>query len=241
MTPEQLVTQLAEYFSIQSDVILESGGTVDKYIGDAIMAFWNAPQTFPQHALAACTAALCNQQKLRVMHEKWQAEGKPLFLTRIGLCTGEVIVGNIGSTARLNYTVIGDPVNMASRVEGLNKFYNTRVLINDTTYVQAQPAIVARPLDWVSVKGKTIGVLIHELLGLKGQTTQAQDDLAAIYAQALTRYRSQDWGAAIELFQQVLRREPLDLPAQQMIERCRGYQQASPGPTWDGVHRMATK
>ncbi len=214
LTPEQIVTQLAEYFGAQSSQILETRGTVDKYIGDAIMAFWGAPVATSLHALAACTAAVRNQEIVRNLCKKWQAENKPPFLTRIGLNTGEVIVGNIGSEARLNYTVIGDPVNLASRLEGLNKYYGSEILISESTYLAAKEGVVARPLDWVSVKGKTAGVLVYELLGLTGEVSPSIEELVDAYSQALTSYRNQDWTRAIDLFEQVLQIRPHDYPAQ---------------------------
>ena len=241
LTPEQLVIQLAEYFGDQSEQILETQGTVDKYIGDAIMAFWGAPTANAAHALGACTAAIRNQEHLRGMCQKWQAENKPLFATRIGVNTGEVIVGNIGSAARLNYTAIGDAVNLASRLEGLNKYYGTEILISESTYLEVKPRVVARPLDWVSVKGKNAGVLVYELLGLKDEVSQRAVDLAEAYALALAGYRNQDWARAIGLFEQVLQIQPEDRPAHQMIQRCRAYQATSPGDRWDGIYRMADK
>jgi adenylate cyclase len=242
LTPEQIVTQLGEYFGGQSDQILAaSAGTVDKYIGDSIMAFWGAPAANPRHAQAGCTAAVRNQQLLRVLGEKWKAEGKPVFATRIGLHTGEVIAGNIGSEARLNYTVMGDAVNLASRLEGLNKYYGTEILISESTYLEAKDGVVARPLDWVSVKGKVRGVLVYELLGLTGEVSKTTEELVAAYALALTSYRGQDWARAIELFEQVLVIQPQDQPARQMIERCRDYQVTPPPRGWDGVHHMAAK
>src|SRR5262249_36317373 len=141
-----------DYLQTLSEQILASGGTVDKYIGDAIMAFWGAPVDLPRHALAACTAAVRNQQALAVLRGRWLSEGKPPFHMRIGIHTGDVVVGNIGSARRLNYTVIGDAVNLASRLEGLNKYYGTQTLISDATHDEVKFNVVARPLDWVSVK-----------------------------------------------------------------------------------------
>jgi adenylate cyclase len=241
LTPEQLVTQLAEYLSAQSEQVLETHGTVDKYIGDAIMAFWGAPVVNSLQALAACTAAIRNQEKLQEMREKWKGEGKPLFFSRIGINTGEVIVGNFGSSARLNYTVIGDPVNLASRLEGLNKHYGTAIMISESTYEAAKEGIVARPLDWVSVKGKKSGVLVYELIGLKGEVSESIEKLVELYTHALASYRKQDWTGAIELFEQVLQIKPDDKPAKQMLKRCQDYQANSPGQAWDGVHRMVEK
>src|SRR5258708_13532256 len=152
------------------------------------MAFWGAPAATPLHALAACTAAVRNQEKLRTLHKKWQGENRPPFVTRIGLNTGEVIVGNIGSEARLNYTVIGDPVNLASRLEGLNKYYGTEILISESTYLEAKDGVVARPLDWESVNGNTRGVLVYELLSLKGEESTPPYDLTSAYTPPSTTY-----------------------------------------------------
>src|SRR5262249_26375049 len=134
MPPEALVAHLGEYLQAMSEQVLAAGGTVDKYIGDAVMAFWGAPLENAEHDRGAGTAAVRNQQPLRKLRERWQAEGKPPFRARIGIHTGEVIVGNIGSAARLNYTVIGDAVNLASRLEGLNKYYDTSILISESTF-----------------------------------------------------------------------------------------------------------
>jgi adenylate cyclase len=241
LTPQELVQHLSDYLGTFSAQILATGGTVDKYVGDGIMAFWGAPVPNPTHALAACTTALRNQQSLKELRGRWQAEGKPLLFTRIGIHMGEVVVGNIGSPTRLNYTVMGDAVNLASRLEGLNKYYGTEILISESIYQEIQAAVVARPLDYVSVKGKTRAVLIFELLGLKGDTEKAIEDLTELSVQALACYHEQRWAEAIQLFEQVLQLRPEDGPARSMIVRCRTYQATPPPPGWDGVHRMDNK
>jgi adenylate cyclase len=241
MHPEELVAHLGEYLQAMSEQVLAEGGTVDKYIGDAIMAFWGAPLENAGHALAACTAAVRNQQLLRKLRERWQAEGKPPFRARIGINTGEVIVGNIGSAARLNYTVIGDAVNLASRLEGLNKDYGTEMLIAEATYEEARAGIVARPIDWVSVKGKHEAVLVYELMGLKGEVGRDMEDFADLFGRALRAYRQQDWAAALDLFGTALKQRSEDAPAQEMVRRCELYRAEPPGADWDGVHRMTSK
>jgi adenylate cyclase len=238
LTPTELVKHLSDYFGTFSAQILASGGTVDKYVGDAIMAFWGAPIDHPQPALAACTTALRNQAALKELRQRWQTEGKPELFARIGIHLGEVVVGNIGSEARLNYTVMGDAVNLASRLEGLNKYYGTEILISESVFREVQAAVIARPVDWVSVKGKRQAVLIYEPLGLKGE---GSEELAQLSAQALERYRVRDWAGAVELFEQVLRVRVGDGPARLLINRCRAYQQSPPPPDWVGVHRMETK
>jgi len=241
LAPQELVQHLSDYFGTFSAQILESGGTVDKYIGDAIMAFWGAPISHPQPALAACTTAIRNQQSLKKLRDRWQAEGKPQLFARIGIHQGEVVVGNIGSTARLNYTVMGDAVNLASRLEGLNKYYGTETLISGNLYSEVRSTVIARPVDWVSVKGKTEGVLIHELLALRGEGAGSADDLVDLATRALERYRARDWGEAIRLFEELLRLRPDDGPARLLLGRGRSYQQSPPPAEWDGVYRMEKK
>src|SRR5579871_1133346 len=241
LAPEQLVEQLGEYLSTLSSQILGTGGTVDKYLGDGIMAFWGAPAWNPQHALAACTAALRCRDQMKELRRSWKAKHQPLFAVRMGLHSGQVVVGNIGSEARLNYTVIGDAVNLASRLEGLNRLYDTEIMISESTYREAKPAIVARPLDWVSVKGKTEAVCVYELLGLKRDVTPGIDELIDRSTLALNHYRKMDWVRASALFEEVLKMRPADGAAQQMVARCRKYLEDPPGNDWDGIHRPASK
>ncbi|HVC94859.1 MAG TPA: adenylate/guanylate cyclase domain-containing protein, partial [Pirellulales bacterium] len=241
LDPEKLVEVLGEFLSAQSCGILQHGGTIDKFIGDSIMAFWGAPMPNTRHALAACIAAIQNQQKLRELHQKWQAEQKPLLINRIGINTGEVLVGNFGYEERMNYTVIGDSVNLASRLEGLNKLYGTRTIIAEATYREVRQEVVARPLDKVLVKGKTEPILIYELLGLKQEVDHGTEELAETFNRALEHYWRQDWVAAMTLFQKVLRTHALDTAARVMVDRCVGYQQHPPGSDWNGVHLLANK
>ncbi len=167
MAPEELVKHLGDYLDLVSKTIQSNRGTIDKYIGDAVMAFWNAPTATDDHAYLACCAALQNQAALRDARREWQRLGKPVFITRIGIHTGEAIVGNVGSELFMNYTAIGDSVNLASRLEGLNKTYETEILISESTYEKVKDRIVARPVDRVTVKGKTQPVEVYELVALK--------------------------------------------------------------------------
>jgi adenylate cyclase len=241
LPPEQLVRHLGDYFGAFSADILATGGTVDKYIGDAIMAFWGAPKPVPGHALAACTAALRNQAALKRLRERWQAEGRPLLFARIGIHTGEVVVGNIGNPARLNYTVMGDTVNLASRLEGLNKYYGTEILLSEHAVKEAGEAIVARPVDWVAVKGRTAPVLTYELLALRTDATEAMRDLAGRSAEALAAYRAWAWPEAAQLFDRIAHDYPGDGPARVLAGRSRAYQAQPPAPDWAGVYHLETK
>jgi len=241
MDSERLVAHLGDYLGAVSDQIAGNGGTVDKYIGDAVMAFWGAPAADPRHATSACLAAWLIQARLAALRPQWESAGKPACHTRIGIHTGEVIVGNIGSAARMNFTVIGDAVNLASRLEGLNKHYRTEILISEQTYLEAKDAIVARPLDWVSVKGRAQGVLVYEMLGVPGSARPETGDSIQHYTQALHSYRQRKWDEAIDLFESVLQLRSDDGPSVEMISRCRGYLRTPPGEDWDGVHRMTLK
>jgi adenylate cyclase len=241
MGPEELVDHLGEYLQLMSDQVLAAGGTVDKYIGDAIMALWGAPAEMPGHALAACTAAVRSQRMLLELRERWAREGKPPLQARIGINTGEVVVGNIGSATRLNYTAIGDEVNLASRLEGLNKHYGTQILLSEATYEGAKAGIVARPLDRVLVQGKDTAVLVYELLGLKGETPPEREEMADHFAQALHAYHRQEWAEALRGFEALLERWPEDAPAREMKRRCEAYRKQAPGADWDGAQHMESK
>ncbi len=238
---EELVAQLGEYLGALSEEILALEGTVDKFIGDAIMAFWGAPAPNPNQAAAACAAALRNQQRLRELQPAWRAAGRPEFRTRIGIHTGEAVVGNIGSPARMNYTVIGDAVNLASRLEGLNKYYGTQIIISEETYRRAEETVCARPLDWVAVKGRSASVLIYELLGLREDVGPDTAEFVERHARALDSYRNRRWEEALELLHEGLRQRPDDGPARVLIGRCRQYREAGPDEGWDGVHRLSGK
>jgi adenylate cyclase len=241
LKPEQLVDLLREYQNTVCNAIEATGGTVDKFIGDAVMAFWDTSTTELNHATAACITALRCQSALNVLHERWRAAGKQPFRTRIGLHTGEVVVGNIGSDARLNYTIIGDAVNVANRLEGLNVIYGTDVLISESTYKAAALEISARPIDYVAVRGRRLPVLIYQLLGLKTDDASGAQTIIPLCAQGLECYRSGEWKRAIAVFEEVLRYCPGDPPALLLIDRCRSHLEHSPELDWDGVFRMGRK
>jgi adenylate cyclase len=231
MTPEQLVEELGEYLDEATRVVADHRGTVDKFLGDGIMAFWGAPEELGDHAALACEAAVKMQRAL---------SGTRLH-TRIGLATGEVLVGNIGSHERMNYTVMGDAANLAARLEGLNKQYGTSIMIAETTYRAALDRIVARPVDVVAVKGKHQAVRVYEVLGL---VSDGDGDAVAIarHAEAgLDAYLARDFTAAIARFEQVLALRPGDEPSRRMIDRCRGYAAAPPPADWTGVHHATEK
>ncbi len=241
LTPEELVRHLGDYFGPLSDEIHATGGTVDKYIGDAIMAFWGAPAPSEDHAWAACESALRTQAELEALRARWRIEGKPELFARVGIMTGEVIVGNIGSESRLNYTVMGDPVNLASRLEGLGKHYGASILIGESTHREARSGFLARVVDRVSVKGKSEGMLVYELLGRSGDPRPGLEELAEASARAFDLYADRRWEEALEAYEAIGRDRPGDGPSRVMADRCRSLLDAPPADAWDGVYRMASK
>jgi adenylate cyclase len=240
--PESLVEQLAEYFEAMSNALRQKpSGTLDKFIGDGIMAFWGAPTPNPEHALTACRAALLCQQRLKELHEKWTREGKPLFFQRIGIDTGGVIVGNMGSITRLNYTVVGETVNIASRFEGLNKVYGTRIIIGENTRELVKDHFVVRPLDLVSVKGSAKGVRIYELIADASEANERTRTIARLAGEAFDLYLGRHWSEAIACYDRILELNPDDQPSRILMERCRIHLEHPPSGDWSGIHRMESK
>ena len=171
--PEELAKRMSVYFNGMTKIIHKHGGTIDKYIGDCIMAFWGAPRPCDDHALKASLAAVECRAFVSDLTEKWQSEGLPPFHTRFGINTGDVVVGNIGYEERLNYTVMGDSVNLASRLEGLNKDYDSSIMISEFTYEEVKDNFAVRVLDIAKVKGKTVGVKVFEIIDLKDNLTES--------------------------------------------------------------------
>lgn len=244
--PEKLMSHISEYFAALSEIIIHQNGTIDKYIGDAIMAFWGAPLNDKHHALNACTAALYCQKRLDELNRKWELEKKPILITRIGIETGEALVGTIGSFDRLNYTALGDTVNLASRLEGTNKYYNTRIIIGEQTQQEIRDEGVVRPLDKVSVKGKETSVTIYELVAFKNGDprllpTKEQTNLCAHFTVGYHLYLDRRWEEALIHFKEMLKIFGNDYPTQLYIERCQQYLKEPPSPNWDGIYHLKDK
>ncbi len=243
---DKLMTHLSEYFDELTGIIINENGTIDKYIGDAIMAFWGAPSADKLHALHACKTALFCQKRLTDLNRKWLFEKIPPLYTRIGLHTGDAIAGNLGSSERMNYTILGDTVNLAARLEGVNKQYGTNIIISQAVLKEVQELAIVRPLDIVSVKGKNEGVAIYELVALQGTDplllpTSEQLEFCETFKKGFTLYLEQRWDEAIPIFQGMALRYPDDLPTQMYIERCKQYKEAPPGEGWDGVNHLHSK
>jgi class 3 adenylate cyclase len=236
LTPNELSSQISEYLTEMTAIILKHGGTVDKYIGDSIMAFWGAPNEMNHHATQACLAAIECNNRLRTLSKEWASQGRPVFKTRIGLNTGDVVVGNIGSDQRLSYTAMGDPVNLASRLEGLNKEYATSIIISQSVLNELPDEFVYRLLDIVVVKGKTEPVPIYELVSSKGDVTGSDAEFLEMFGKAVQSYLDKDWDRAIFRFEKLLTLRQDDLACKIFIDRCREYIGNPPGHDWGGEY-----
>jgi adenylate cyclase len=235
---DQIIPLLSKYLDIMSREVNSHGGTIDKFIGDAVMAFWGAPVTNADHAVDACRAALACQHSLRASGPTDDG-GRPLKV-RIGINSGNMLVGNIGSEFRLNYTVIGDAVNVASRLESANKEYGTDIIIGEAARRLAGDRICVRELDRLMVYGRSGGLAIYELLDVDDAAT-VLPRWVTLYERALAAYRSQDFAGAMLLFRQVLAERNTDQPARLMLARCSEFLSSPPGQDWQATNAMKVK
>ncbi|MGB8782883.1 MAG: CHASE2 domain-containing protein [Terriglobales bacterium] len=240
LTPDDLVTLLNQYLSAMTDILFRNLGTLDKYIGDAIMAFWGSPYPQKDHASSACRCALEMITALDNLNRKWAEQGRRPIAIGIGLNTGPVNVGNMGSDKRLAWTVMGDNVNLASRLEGMTKQYRSRVIISESTYTEVAREFVAREVDRIRVKGKKQPVVIYELLAPISEG-HAYAALLAQFNAALNSYRSQNWPEAAGKFGELLASYPDDGPTQVLMQRCLEFMEEAPESDWDGVYVMKSK
>jgi adenylate cyclase len=232
------VPLLGTYFDAMSREIQAEAGTIDKFIGDAVMAFWGAPAENPDHALAACRAALACQHAIRTLGLT-DDQGRPLRV-RIGINSGSMLVGNIGSDVRLNYTVIGDAVNVASRLEGANKQYGTDIIIGEETRRLAGDRILVRELDRLAVYGRQEGIGIFELIAIAREGA-SPPSWTALYEAGLAAYRARNFATAISFFQMLLAVRESDGAARFMIGRCQALIEAPPESDWKATTEMSTK
>jgi adenylate cyclase len=236
LDPTQLVEHLGEYLQAMTAVVRAHDGTIDKFMGDGILAFFNAPNPVPAHAAQACYAALAASTRLRDLRRKWEAAGKPAFRARIGLHTGEALVGNIGTPERFAYTVIGDAVNLASRLEELNKVYGTPLLASQEGRDAAGPGFEWRQLDRVAVVGRHEGTLVNELLGEHSQVLFTVLHARDLYEEALAAYFERRFTEAAAGFRAVVTALPGDRAAERMARRAEFYQHFPPPEGWAGVY-----
>jgi len=234
LAPEDLVKLLNDYLSPMTRIVMEERGTLDKFIGDAIMALFNAPLDLPGHPTCACRAAVRMIKRLQELNEDFSSRGLPRIDIGIGIHTGEAVVGNMGADTRFDYTAIGDSVNLASRLEGLNKFYGTHILVSETTWEQAVGSgLLFREVDLVLIKGKVKPVAVYELLIENNENIRQ-------FERALLLFRSLDFEPAAMKFK-ALAEETGDPVAEIYLERCRAFILQPPPPEWNGVNIALAK
>ncbi len=237
LSPEELVGLLNAYLSEMTDIILDTGGTLDKYEGDAIIAFWNAPLDEPDHAVRACRAALRCQRRLAELRGAFKEKYGHEVAMRIGLNSGPVVVGNMGSMRRFDYTAMGDTMNLASRLEGAGKIYKTSVLVGEETEALAREAMVFREVDLIRVVGKKKPVRVFELAGEKDATSAETLERIALFHRGLAAYRARDWRAALGIFKSL----EGDAPAALYAGRSEAFLASPPPEDWDGVFELKHK
>jgi adenylate cyclase len=241
-TPQEVIQLLSEYYARMTEHVFERGGMLKEYVGDELMAIFGAPVEQEDHAVRSCHAALEMLAHRREMSEEWVALGRPPLIARTGVNSGRMLVGNLGSEYRLSYGVLGDQVNLGSRLEGLNKAYGTQILIGQNTADLVGDAFRLREIDMVRVVGKALPTRVYELLGTSDAALP--DSLVQAcrsYGAALEAYRQQRWQEAHGLFEQALAARPEDGPSLTMAERCESYRGAPPAPGWDGVFEATKK
>ena len=247
LTPANMVRLLNRHFGLQAQAVQEHQGVVDKFIGDSIMAFWGPPFLVDaSHCGAACSAALAQLASIEVLRSELAEltglrRDTPEIDLRLGIATGEVIVGNIGSQNTRSFTVIGDTVNFAARLEAANRFYGTRILLSGAVALDVRTEFELREIDTIAVKGKVETDDIYELLGVRGCLDESALEARAAYAEGLRLYRSGDFAAARASFSSSLERKPGDSAAHVMLERIERFLATPPGDGWDGVWRFETK
>ena len=240
LDPEALVKLLHDFLNPMSNVIINQGGTIDKYMGDAIMALFGAPLMQADHARLACRAALEMVDSLAALNQTLAEQGRPPLKVGVGVNTGPVAVGNMGSDRLFDYTAIGDNVNLASRLEGLNKYYGTNILISDTTAEALKNGFILRDVDLVRVKGKAQGVRIHELIG-EGAPDPELARFLELYHRALSLYREKRFAESVTAFTQTLELRPNDPTCQRYVTLARKHHETPPAPDWEAVTVMDGK
>ena len=239
LPPDELVVLLNEYLNPMTRIIIEERGTLDKYIGDAIMAIYNAPVEIEDHPGRVCNTALRMREKLKELNEGWVKKGLPTLDIGIGINTGEAVIGNMGAELRFDYTAIGDTVNLASRLEGMNKLYGTNILVSESTYGHVKDIFLFRELDLVRVKGKEKPIVMYELMDYRDDGRAGE--LVESFLRGIRLYRERRFREAIVIFEDILKRYPNDGPSRLYVQRCSEYISSPPPDDWDGVFVARTK
>jgi class 3 adenylate cyclase len=238
LDPEEVTTIMGDCYAVLGAVVSDYGGIVDKYIGDSIVAVFGAPADDRDHASNAAQAALACSARLAELNRSSAAFGGHEVAHRMGLNSGEALVGNIGSRRRFNYSVMGDAVNVASRLEGANKYYGTTIIASETTVALTETKFAWRELDAVRVRGRSGPVRIYELLAEAGQETPQQVASAAAYAEGLAHWRTRGFDAAATCFERVA---GIDKPSALFLGRANAFRNNPPGPDWDPVSTLEGK
>lgn len=242
LAPEQLTELMNEYLDEMTRILFQYGGTLDKYIGDAIMGFWNHPAPQPDHPQRAVECAIAMQKKLAELRRKWLQQGLPRVEVRAGINTAVCMVGFIGSEIQMNFTCLGDGVNLASRLEGANKAYGTLMMIADSVHNRIDRGLIStRFLDFLAVKGKDRPVEVFEVRGYRRDESELWLQAEAAYKNGISLYLARDWEKAIAAFSTVLQLLPEDGPAQVYIDRCEEFKQHPPPENWDGRYILKSK
>ena len=232
-TPSEVITVLSEYYGEMTEEVFNVQGTLIEYVGDELFAIYGAPVAQADHARRACDCALAMQARRAKLTAEWEKLGRPLIKARTGINTGNMLVGNIGSKYRFHYGAMGDPVNLASRLEGLNKIYGTQIIVSQNTAEQVAGLYRMRELDLVRVKGRMQPISIHELIGASDVNLPLEfEELLSLYQMGLAAYRARRWDEAVSLFEACLRRRPDDGPSRLMETRCRTYRETPPPEDW---------
>jgi adenylate cyclase len=241
LSPDQLVDLLNKYLTEMTDILLKHNGTVDKFEGDAIVSFFGAPVSFEDHARRSCFAALDMQKRLKELRSEWGKQGGQELHMRIGLNTGNMVVGNMGSQNRMDYTMMGDAVNLASRLEMTNKLYMTATMISEFTYEHVKDDVEVRELDIIRVIGKEQPIKIYELLGRKGEIDERMREIIPQFQEGFDYYKNRQWEEGIVCFENILNVHDDDGPSLVYFERCITFQNYPPDEDWDGVFTLRTK
>jgi adenylate cyclase len=241
-TPGEMIGMLSEYFGKVTEQVFAHRGTLKEYVGDELMAFFGAPLEQTDHAARACGAALAMREVRHALGAEWTKTGRPVLRARTGINSGLMLVGNLGSRYRFAYGVLGDQVNLASRLEGLNRAYGTEILIGEDTAQLVEGAFLLREIDMVRVKGRKQAVRVYELLARVGTVLPPEQEKAlAAYAAGIAAYRRQSWDEALDHFGQARRLWPEDGPSRTMAERSRMFRASPPPEGWDGVFEQLEK
>ncbi|MDC7127112.1 MAG: adenylate/guanylate cyclase domain-containing protein, partial [Spirochaetales bacterium] len=243
LDPSDLVNVLNMYLTEMSNIVMDSGGTIDKYEGDAIIAFFGAPVDYPDHAKKACSAAVKMKKLEAEMNTKFMGEGfipSPL-LTRIGVNSGDMVVGNMGTARKMDYTIMGNAVNLAARLEGVNKQYNCWKLISSMTADELGDSFLLRSLDRVRVVGINEPVRLYELVDELSYADEKTKECIGLFHDALEEFEKRDWVKSYKLFKKVQELSPEDGPTKIYIKRCVEYNKKAPSDDWDGVFNLTSK